>query len=425
MLGKRVLLTATYNEHKYCQRSCQIQRKKMLGKRVLLTATYNELLSNPKDELILNEFHVFVRQQIEVFIATAADIAQPAPGRKNLIQLHQVGLRCIHCRNLPARDRVKLAVCYPGSIARVYHTVTDMNFYHFAFCKGWSAEMRAKFHELKAKCQQKRNKKSMVESNLPSSSSSSSKAQYYQDSALEKGMIDGPGGLFMANAVIMSSLVYNLYNMNNSSGARNPKCMNNDVRGGTTDDAVVKGTFDTSGSSHAMKTLGASGACLLTLATDSQYLNAIHCFVRRHIQLFVADREDIAAPASGWKTRVVLGQVGVRCIHCAKQPMKDRAKRAVCYPATIPGIYHAVSNMKFDHFHKCRALPQNERDLFLSLRTTCGRHDPRIITSVSNSNSTAQYYHDTALALGLYDTENGIRFRYSLPYRYHQSPYRL
>jgi hypothetical protein len=450
-----------------------------------------KLLSSPNDALVLSEFHVFVRRQIEVFTATEADIAQPAPGRKHRIQLHQVGLRCIHCRNLPARDRVKRAVCYPSGIARVYHSVSDMKFDHFAHCKGRSAEICAKFQELKAKCQQKRNKKSMVESDHPSSSST---AQYYQDSALEMGMVDGPGGLFMANAVIsevitpsethilttaqienptnfvsdskiaasnlpiskgddttskiesecikkqnksvsnndnssvpensivMSSLAYHLYNMNNSSGARSPKIMNN-VRGVTIDDAVVKGTFDTSGSGHAMKTLGASGACLLTFATDSQYLNAIHCFVRRHIQLFVANREDIAAPAPGRKTRVVLGQVGVRCIHCAKQPMKDRVKRAVCYPATISGIYHAVSNMKFDHFHKCRALPQNERDIFLSLRTTCGRHGPRISTSnnngadkatVSNSNSTAQYYHDSALSLGLYDTENGIRFQYSL-----------
>ena len=95
--------------------------------------------------------------------------------------------------------------------------------------------------------------------------------------------------------------------------------------------------------------------------TDRQYLNPLHCFVRRNVEVFVATDDDITAPSPGRKVRVGVGQVGIRCIHCAKLPSKDRVKRAVCYPPSVSAIYHSVSNMKFDHFGSCRGLPEEAR----------------------------------------------------------------
>ena len=87
---------------------------------------------------------------------------------------------------------------------------------------------------------------------------------------------------------------------------------------------------------------------------DRDHLNPLHCFVRQHVEIFTADEKDVAAPAPGRKTPVILGQVGIRCKHCTKLPIKERVKRAICYPPSVEGIYHSVSNMKFDHFGKCR-----------------------------------------------------------------------
>ena len=57
--------------------------------------------------LPLKPLHAFIRQQIEVFSATPLELNQPAPGRKQAIQLGQVGIRCRHCSHLPVRNRVK------------------------------------------------------------------------------------------------------------------------------------------------------------------------------------------------------------------------------------------------------------------------------------------------------------------------------
>lgn len=65
--------------------------------------------------------------------------------------------------------------------------------------------------------------------------------------------------------------------------------------------------------------------------------------------------------------------------------------------------------MKFDHFGKCRALPESERTIFNQLRASCGRHGPRSAGNKASVNSTAQYYHDAAVRMGLVDSSQGIR----------------
>ena len=161
---------------------------------------------------------------------------------------------------------------------------------------------------------------------------------------------------------------------------------------------------------------------LLAAPEDEHVLNPLHCFVRRNVEVFAATTADLAAPAPGRRVPVVLGQVGVRCVHCAALPVRDRVKRSVCYPPNVAGIYHAVSNMKFDHFGACRGLDAAARAEFQELRASCGRRGggkkpklppkaPRGRTSASTtSSSTAQYYHDSALNLGLVDGTDGIRF---------------
>eukprot|EP00978_Attheya_sp_CCMP212_P010715 scaffold26035_cov34-Attheya_sp.AAC.4 len=85
-----------------------------------------QLLALKEDVCHLNAIHVFVRENVEVFTATAEDMSKPAPGRKNPIRLGQVGLRCIHCRHISGKKRIKRAVCYPTSLKRLYHSVSDM-----------------------------------------------------------------------------------------------------------------------------------------------------------------------------------------------------------------------------------------------------------------------------------------------------------
>lgn len=401
------------------------------------------LLAVSEDATVLNPLHNFVRMQIEVFTATATDMVQPAPGRKTPVKLHQVGLRCIHCKNLPPGDRVKRAVCFPRSVGRVYHSVSDMKFDHFSKCRGFSDEMRVKFGILKNQNKRRGNdKKSSVSSSSSAKSASltslASTAQYYRDCARKLGMVDAcGGGIFMdsdtpciggsnqsspilsgttnapfpvqnlpAHMLVNSSLVYPMGSTN---------CPNQTGR-----HLVQKNT-------SAPVMLRPPTTALLASHEDSKYLNSLHCFVRRNVEAFVATEEEISAPAPGRKIRVTVGQVGIRCIHCARLPLHNRAKRSVCYPPSVSGIYHSVSNMKFDHFGVCQGLPADARSEFTNLKASCGRRNGNSSSCGGRdngimSNSTARFYYDSAVRLGLVDTQTGIRFSEQQHHQHHQGP---
>lgn len=433
------------------------------------------MLGGPEDSKVLNPLHIFVRMQIEVFLATARDMAQPSPGRKNPVRLNQVGLRCIHCKNLPSRDRVKRAVCYPSSVGRVYHSASDMKFDHFPACRGLSVELRQDFETLKGQCKRRGERGGKTHS---------STAQYYHDSAHLMGMEDCGNGIFMREDSMSSQLssaastsMKNVTSIPTSLHLPAPVCaprilpqtqMSSPAiapapsaqQSPDTSKNVGMHAFNTHlialayqqsslKRSNASNSLNLAQAPLsqqqptlpnisnnsgfhemtkfsepssstagnfressaLACPLDAQYLNPLHCFVRRHVEVFAATKADLSAPSPGRKNRVHLGQVGIRCTRCAHLALKDRVKRAICYPPSVSGIYHSVSNMKFDHFAACRGLSPDHRAEFAALRANCNRRGGSTSNGARGmSNSTAQYYHDSAIRLGLVDTPDGIRF---------------
>jgi len=456
------------------------------------------LLAQDEDDEHLTPLHVFVRKQIEVFTATHTELSQPAPGRKQPIQLHQVGLRCIHCRNVASlggrKTRVKRAVCYPSAVGRIYHSVSDMKFDHFSHCQHIPQEVRTTFEKLKAEGKDKKGGKNNK------GTSSSSTAKYYRESAAGMGLVDGPGGvIYMSNkapgqsttpqhptssqkvvstpapapcvpllqpptlaqtllqqqfqqdelaklliqqqslaslnsAAVASMLFPPLQMPNLLSPSTSPlaNAMNstllqsllmNAVAAGANaqksiDAAVARAEQQHKAASQSperksrkrpLESITESIVVPLAAAEDANDLNPLHCFVRKHVELFSATKADTEAPCPGRKTRVTLGQVGIRCKHCARLNLKprQRVKRAVCYPPSIDGIYHSVSNMKFDHFGICPSLPEEAKKELEGLRASySGRN--------IGSTNTARYYRDSAVSKGLVDTEKGIRFQESV-----------
>jgi hypothetical protein len=440
------------------------------------------LLAQPcEDKTALPPLHTFIRQQIEVFTVEQADMDQRAPGRKNPIRLHQVGLRCIHCRYLP--QRAKRAVCFPTSVARVYHAVSDMKFDHFSRCAGLPESVRTKLHELREgqkshKEHDKKKRKSAGKSSFTST------AQYYHDAAVSMGMIDRDGGVYMKNQVSPlkdedqeNNLTALTLALQNSLSRGEPPRKRAKIASLTThtlcDSTVSKlllqyqmspkpllvnerprmlqalsptvhsrfnleeekrritqvklphhlspkkidlPQVNTRVSLLSLQPSPGTGAILLSSPSDEQYLNEIHCFIRKQVEVFAADSSDVNAPAPGRRQRIILGQVGIRCIHCAALPAQQRLKRAVCYPPSMKGIYHAVSNMKFDHFTVCQSLPTNVKARFEQLYSSEKPQNTRVrATKGARASPMGQFYVESVLALGLVDTEAGIRFRSPLP----------
>ena len=85
-----------------------------------------------------------------------------------------------------------------------------------------------------------------------------------------------------------------------------------------------------------------TSAQLLYRPSDENFLGPLRCLTRQQIEFFEATAEDVSKRNSSVKNattlRIIVGQVGMRCIHCAQAPLKHRTEGSVCYPNKIVGI---------------------------------------------------------------------------------------
>jgi hypothetical protein len=140
-------------------------------------------LSLPEDKTSLSPLRCFLRENVYAFSATAEDIAVRTPTTFS-VTLGQVGICCVHCYNMPAKERSNRAVCFPFAIARIYQSVADIQRFHLGECKRVPEDVKARFLELQ------------------SASSKGSKGlatrQYWMSSAKKLGLVDTEGGIRFA-----------------------------------------------------------------------------------------------------------------------------------------------------------------------------------------------------------------------------------
>ena len=148
--------------------------------------SYSFLLATSTDRSVLNELHCLVRENIEVFTANKSDVDEPQPGRKVPVEFGQIGIRCIHCKKLPAMQRAKRAVCYPNAIVGILHSVSNMKFDHFPKCPKVPDTIKKELVQLKAISSRKA---------IVTGRGYTSTAHYYQESAKKLGMFDSNDGI--------------------------------------------------------------------------------------------------------------------------------------------------------------------------------------------------------------------------------------
>lgn len=141
----------------------------------------------------------------------------------------------------------------------------------------------------------------------------------------------------------------------------------------------------------------------LSMACDIEHLSEYQILVRQQLELFEAAQEDVESNTQGRKKPVVLGQVGLRCRHCAPFALRARGRGAVYYPAKLYGIYQAAQNMAGSHLcQSCQHIPPLIKQELRKLRE---RRD--------NASGGKQYWADGCRALGLYEDDKCLRMRHA------------
>ena len=150
---------------------------------------------------------------------------------------------------------------------------------------------------------------------------------------------------------------------------------------------------------EVVSTVWKSGCIALAIdATDREWLSQVNCYIRKHcIEAFSATDHDVVKTSK--RGRIAPGQVGIRCKFCAHRPLSEKAVAAVSYPASLAGIYESVKRWQRVHLPACLDVEDATQAILDKLQT----NQVWVPT-------TRQYWTDSARALGMVDTLDGIRF---------------
>jgi len=91
-------------------------------------------------------------------------------------------------------------------------------------------------------------------------------------------------------------------------------------------------------------------------------ISAHGCLVRKQVEFFEAGQADAELMAEGRTRPLVLGQVGIRCKHCAHLPPAERASHAVYFPDCLKDIFVCTRNIADRHLVSgCTFIPEDVR----------------------------------------------------------------
>jgi hypothetical protein len=141
-----------------------------------------------------------------------------------------------------------------------------------------------------------------------------------------------------------------------------------------------------------------SSKVLLAIPEDKEWLSEKDCYIRKQIEVFYATKEDVALAQRNRMFPISVGTIGFRCLHCSLARESKTGDHAVFYPLSVSGIYESVREFHRLHLDSCKNLPTTTREKLQGLQGAS-----------SLSSVLRKYYHLAARALGLYDSNDGIR----------------
>jgi hypothetical protein len=144
-------------------------------------------LSNPFDVRVLSNHQCYLRQQIEVFVATMAHVTAHVRGRNKRIALDQVGIQCGHCAHVPMQKRQIGSAYFPATLMGFYQAAQNMLSTHIQCgkCESLPESVAQEFHRL-----------------LEHKKATSTGGQkYWAERIQELGLVDTDQGVFAAGNV--------------------------------------------------------------------------------------------------------------------------------------------------------------------------------------------------------------------------------
>jgi hypothetical protein len=92
---------------------------------------YSSVLYSEEDSTMLSEYQCEIRKNLEIFEAGREYVLHSrTAGRKGLVALTQIGIRCVHCAHIDPSKRPTGAAIFPQTIAGVYQVAQNLGRTH-------------------------------------------------------------------------------------------------------------------------------------------------------------------------------------------------------------------------------------------------------------------------------------------------------
>ena len=203
----------------------------------------------------------------------------------------------------------------------------------------------------------------------------------------------GPGGYHSAAASLVPSSTLHPSEGAGSSSATNPShsSLSNTVQ----EDAAIASITQEAEAGPIVASDGDSR--LLYAPADDTKLSPYQCLARQQLEFFVVKTDDLEAGAQGRNRPIVLGQVGVRCRHCAQVPHRQKQRASAYFPAKLSGVYQTAQNITNTHLCQlCHRIPPGTR-----------RNLQLLQSKKSGSGGGRKYWSESADAAGIREVEGG------------------
>lgn len=365
-----------------------------------MLATVEQLVLD-EDRMLLTDYFFYLMKQLRVCRFTEAD-RKTRGGKRENIAVGYGGLQCIHCT-----DQSNARKFFWSNVDRLANSFAEIPS-HILKCRRTPNQTKAALMELKSRHAEQMGKlprgsqkvffrrmwRRLHDSDPVSEGAPLPPVQFDN---IARPMIEMPVPLPMARAPDERI---------NSPSSRQQLELAAESPGTSTDESAI--LFERS-TEEAAKALAASmthgdppspsSRVLLGIPDDKEWLSDMDCFVRRNLEVFCASVEDVNIAAQDRKYPITVGQVGIRCIHCAMAGGQGVCRRdAVAYPYSISGVYEAVREFQRLHLGSCKNVPTATKQKLEGLKEAS-----------SLSSVLRKYYVVAAKALGMYDTPDGIR----------------
>jgi hypothetical protein len=140
----------------------------------------------------------------------------------------------------------------------------------------------------------------------------------------------------------------------------------------------------------------------LHMSMDDNILSDHQIVLRKQMEFFVCRQIDIDHFTPGRRKELSIGQVGIRCKHCAGLPPSQRPRGTLYFPSTLRALYQAGQNMASIHFsNTCRTINSQLKSRLIHLQ------EKKAVMGHGGK----KYWAEGAMQRGIYETERGLRFR--------------